>query len=188
MSLINVALVSRALLRIGANPIASFDDDSAEAEISGALFDTTRDALLSSYPWSFATAQCRLPLLDEQPVADFNYAFQLPNDFLRAISVGKAGKGRGVPFRVTRDQIHSNDHALVLTYIFRPEEATFPPFFEELLIKKLSAEFCLPLTESTSRAEMLYRLAEQEYRAAKRIDAQQDTPNRFDDFTLVNNR
>jgi hypothetical protein len=72
-----------------------------------------------------------------------------------------------------------------LTYIFRPAEADFPPFFDQLLIARLAAEFCIPLTESTSRAEMLHRIAESEFRRARLIDAQQDSPLAIDDFPLV---
>jgi hypothetical protein len=42
--------------------------------------------------------------------------------------------------------------------------------------------------ESTSRAELLYKLAENEFRRARLVDAQQDTPQRFEDFTLVEAR
>ncbi len=67
MPLSQVALASRALIRIGAAPINSFEDDTAEAEIANILFDSAQDALLSSYPWSFATGQIALPQLSEPP-------------------------------------------------------------------------------------------------------------------------
>lgn len=86
MALNDVALASRALIRIGAAPITSFNDGTAESEIAGALFGTTRDALLSAYLWSFASAQIRLTQLEIDPIADYNYAFQLPSDFLPAHS------------------------------------------------------------------------------------------------------
>lgn len=82
MPLSKTALASRALVRIGATPINSFEDDTAEAEISGLLFDSAQDALLSAYPWSFATAQITLPQLEEEPLADFQHAYQLPIDWL----------------------------------------------------------------------------------------------------------
>ena len=55
MALSAVALAGRALLKIGAAAIQSFEEKSAEAEVAGALYAPVRDALLSSYPWSFAT-------------------------------------------------------------------------------------------------------------------------------------
>lgn len=188
MPLSKTALASRALVRIGASPINSFEDDTAEAEIATILFDSAQDALLSSYPWSFATGQIALPQLEDSPLADYQYAFQLPLDFLRALSAGNGGRGKGLEFRIHRNTLHANVPDVILTYIFRPNEGELPPFFEQALITRLSAEFCIPLTENTSRSETLYKLATQEFINAKRIDAQQDTPARIDDFSLINAR
>ena len=90
MAISAIALCSRALLKLGARPIASFDEGTAEAEVAANLYPSLRDALLSAHAWSFATAQLRLPRLEAPPVADFDSAFQLPADFLRAISAGVA--------------------------------------------------------------------------------------------------
>lgn len=188
MALSDVALASRALIRIGASPITSFSDGTAESEIAGALFDTTRDALLSAYRWSFATAQLALTQLETDPVADYAYAYQLPTDFLRAISVGAGSKGRGVAYRIVQDQLHTNVQGAVLTYIFRPAEESFPPFFDQALICRLSAELTIPITESTSRAEAHFRIAQDEFDRARQIDAQQDTPNRIESFSLIDAR
>ena len=188
MALSAVALASRALLKIGASGIHGFDDNTAEAEVAGALYGPVRDALLSAYPWSFATGQAGLNRLVETPVADYAHAFQLPDDFLRALSAGQSARGRGLDYRIAGRRLHANGPEVVLTYIFRPAEADVPPFFDQVLIARLAAEFCIPLTESTSRAQMLTELAEAELRRARLIDAQQDTPPRFEDFTLIEAR
>ena len=140
---------------------------------------------MSAHSWSFATAQVRLPQLDTPPVADFSRAYQLPVDFLRALSAGAGARGRGLNYRIIDNRLQTSSAEVYLTYIFRPGETDFPPFFDQLLIARLAAEFCIPLTESTSRAEMLYRIAESEFRRARLIDAQQDTPLAIEDFPLV---
>lgn len=188
MALNDVALASRALIRIGAAPITTFSDGTAEAEIADALFAPVRDALLSAYAWSFATGQVALTQLEAAPIADYSYAYQLPTDFLRALSAGTGTRGRGLNYRIARGALHTDASAVVLTYIFRPDEEEFPPYFDQALIARLAAEFTIPVTESTSRAESLFRLAEKEYERARQIDAQQDTPGRIEDFTLINVR
>jgi len=188
MALSPVALCSRALMKIGAKPIQSFYDDTVEAEFALALFAPTRDALLSAYPWRFAVTQTSLPRLGTPPLADYQYAYQLPNDCLRVLSVGDGGRSKGVVFRRVGDALHTDADALTLDYIFRPDDETAPAYFEQALMTRLAAEFCLPLTESTSRADLLYRLANQDFETAKRIDAQQDTPRALDDFTLIDAR
>lgn len=188
MALSAIGLCSRALARIGAHPLTSFADGTAESEIAGILYAPARDALLSAYGWSFATGQIALNQLSTPPLADYRYAYQLPTDFLRALSAGGPGRGRGLNFRISRGALHTDADSVILTYIFRPEEEEFPPYFDMALIARLSAEFCIPVTEGTSRAETLFTLAEQEFARARQIDAQQDTPNKIEDFSLINVR
>jgi len=188
MALSDVALCSRALIRIGAQPITSFDDGTAESEVAGAMFSPICDALLSSYAWSFASGQIQLNQLVTSPVADYQNAFELPSDFLRAISAGAGGHGRGLNFRIARSELHTDAREVVLSYIFRPEEEVFPAYFDAAVIARLAAEFTIPMTESTTRAEAMFRLAEQEFARARQIDAQQDTPGRIERFTLTDVR
>lgn len=185
MALSAIALCSRALIKLGAATIASFDEGTAESEVAVNLYPFIRDALLSSHPWNFATGQATLPRLAAQPVADFAHAYQLPADFLRALSAGIGGSGQGLVYRIAESRLHTDAEQVVLTYVFRPDELSFPPFFDQALIARLAAEFCIPLTESTSRAEMLYRLSEDEFRRAKLVDGQQDIPSAITHFPLV---
>jgi len=188
MALTALELCSRALLRIGAQAIASLDEGTAEAEIASGLYFGIRDAMLSSHPWSFATGQVSLPRLAGVPSADFQHAFQLPPDFLRALSAGGPSLGRGLNYRLFEDRLHADCAQVTLTYIFRPAESTFPPFFAAALVARLSAEFCIPLTESSSRAQLLFNQAEDELRAARRTDSQQATTRALDGFPLIRAR
>jgi hypothetical protein len=188
MALNDVALCSRALIRLGAAPITSFADGTAESEIAGALYGPTRDALLSAYGWSFATGQAALSELVGSPLADYQNAFQLPNDFLRALSAGQGGRGRGLNYRIARGSLHTDAEEVILTYIFRPEAEEFPPYFDMVMIARLAAEFCIPVTENTNRADALYRLADVEFARARQIDAQQDSPSRIENFSLIDVR
>lgn len=188
MALTAIGLCSRALLKIGATPLTGFDEGTAEAEVAAALYGPTRDALLSARAWSFATAQAALPRLATEPVADYAHAFQLPADFLRALSAGAASRGRGLDYRITGRALHAASASAVLTYVFRPAEEDFPAFFDQALIARLAAEFCIPLTENSSRADGLHHLAEAEFRRARLIDAQQDVQPGFEDFSLIEAR
>jgi len=185
MALSALAMCSRALLKIGATTIASFDEGTAEAEVAANLYPSTRDALVSAYPWSFATGQRTLARLSAVPVADYRHAFQLPSDFLRALSAGSGPRGSGVAYRIAEDRLHADEECVTLTYIFRPVDEVLPPFFQAALIARLAAEFVIPLTENTSRAQLLFELAEREFRTARLIDSQQDLPPAISDFPLI---
>lgn len=75
MALSDVGLCARALVRLGAAPITSFNDETAESEIAAILYGSSRDALLAAYPWSFATGQMVLTPLVDTPVADYAFAY-----------------------------------------------------------------------------------------------------------------
>ena len=188
MALTALELCTRALLRIGAQAIASLDEGTAEAEIASGLYFGTRDALVSSHPWSFATGQASLPRLAATPDADFRHAFQLPPGFLRALSAGGPGLGRGLNYRLFEDRLHCDAEQVTLTYIFLPHESSFPAFFAAALVARLSAEFCIPLTESSARAQLLFTQAEAELRAARRTDSQQASTRALDGFPLIRAR
>ncbi|MDD4556772.1 MAG: hypothetical protein PHE89_05565 [Alphaproteobacteria bacterium] len=180
-----LSICSKALFKLGVDGIVSFEEGTAEADISNNLFGLIRDGLLSSYPWSFATAQKRLPRLSENPLADYKYAYLLPNDYLRMISAGSGTRGLGLEYRIQKNMLHTNAEEVVITYIFRPKEEDFPPFFCDVLTTKLASEFCLPLTEDNAKANILIKRAEEEIKNARLIDSQQATPKKFEDFTLV---
>jgi hypothetical protein len=187
MALSALAMCSRALLKIGASTIASFDEGTAEAEVAANLYPSVRDALL------FATGQAILPRLAAIPVADYAHAFQLPADFLRALSAGHSGQGNatrgsGVAYRIAENRLHADVDSIVLTYIFRPSDEALPPFFASCLIARLAAEFTIPLTENTSRAQLLFELSDREFRSARLTDSQQDLPPALADFPLINAR
>ena len=188
MALTNIELCTRALIRLGANPIVGFDDGSAESEIAKVLYGATKNALLSSYPWSFATKQMELAVSSNNPIADYKYSFLLPEDCLIALSAGSNNRGRGVHFKILNGGLHTNHSNITLTYIAEIDEVDFPAFFDSILITKLAAEFSIPVTESTSRTEMLYSQAEKEITKARHIDAQQDSPNKLENFTLIDVR
>ncbi|MEI6162587.1 MAG: hypothetical protein WCP77_22375 [Roseococcus sp.] len=188
MALTALELCSRALLRIGAQAIASMDEGTGEAEIASGLYAGTRDALISAHPWSFATRQASLPRLAAEPSPDVQYAFQLPPNFLRALSAGGPGLGRGLNYRLFEDRLHCDADQVTLTYIFLPHESSFPAFFAAALVARLSAEFCIPLTESSARAQILFSQAETELRAARRADSQQATTQSLDGFPLIRAR
>ena len=188
MSLTNFELCSAALVKLGAAGISSFNDGTTEADVAGTLYDIVRDGLLGLHPWSFATAHAQLTQLPTPPVTDFDYAFELPADFIKTISAGDEERGRGIVYQIIGKELHSNYEDVTLTYIKQAAEADFPAYFVSALINRLAAEFCLPLTENASRSDLLFKLADTELRLAKLIDSHQDTPPRVEDFTLIEAR
>ena len=180
---------ARALIRIGAQPITSFADGSAEAEIAALIYPQARESLLAAYPWGFAMRQAVLSRVAEAPLADYRYNYALPDDCLRVWTAGSGGAGDGLQYRLHGGYLQADAEDVVLTYIAAvDEEDGAPAYFDSVLTAKLAAEFCVPLTESTSRAESLNRQYEQEFARARLADAQADTPPRIRRYPLIDAR
>ncbi len=185
MALTALQLASQALVRLGASPIAAFDEATLEARTAAALYPTLRDALLAGHAWRFATATASLRATGETPPDGFARTFALPADFLNALALND---GRGGDWRIAGDRLHAEAGEARLSYLFRPAEAAFPPWFDDALAAALAAAFCLPVTENGARAETLARLAEAALRRARRADALQGPAPALEGFPLVEAR
>ena len=185
MTLTDVEICSVALVKIGANDITSFEDETFEADVARRLYEVTLRGLIASHPWHFSMAVAELEPVEEPAVAGFSFVFALPADLLRIVSAGASSRARGLDYRLTGGRLHAGSSRVILHYQRRPETAVFPPFFVQALVARLAAEFCLPLTEGTSRADALYKLAAAEHKVARLIDSQQATPRAVEDFTLI---
>lgn len=185
MPLTDVELCSAALVKIGAAVITSLEDETAEADVAKRLYEMTLQGLITLHPWHFTLTQSELSVLDEAPQAGFSRVFSLPQDILRTISAGADSRATGSIYHVAGPRLFADANRIFLNYQCRPSTADFPPFFVQALVARLAADFCLPLTEGTSRSEVLYRLAAAELRVAKLADSQQATPRAVDDFTLI---
>ncbi|MBC6444290.1 MAG: hypothetical protein GDA50_02495 [Alphaproteobacteria bacterium GM202ARS2] len=184
----SVELCARAFAKIGQTSFERFADGSLEGDLAAKLYGGCRDRVLSVHPWNFALKRARLVHVDDFAEGDYAYGYALPSDFLRAVSVGYGDAVRGVVYRLLGDVLECDAEMVSMLYGARVEEARFPPFFQEALVAHLAAEFCLPLTENSSRSEVLARRAQQFLQQARLIDAQQDTPLAFDGFSLLEGR
>ena len=185
MSNTAITLCSKALIKLGAKSITSFEEETAEAEVANQLYESTLQNLLASYPWRFSLTQKTLTRLTEKPISDYQYAYQLPNDCVRVLSAGQNIKSSGLIYKIVGQKLYTNAPEVVLNYICRPEENAFPAFFTDALISKLAAEFCLPLTESTTRTDYVRKMSESSISAARLMDSQQNINSSFQDFSLI---
>lgn len=185
MTYTKIDLCARALVKLGASAIASFEEETAEAQVCAQLYEPTLESLLAAYPWRFALKKTTLARLIDKPSADYQYAFQVPKDCVRVLSAGNGFKSQGIDYKIVGKTLHTNANKVIISYISKLDESNFPVFFCNALIAKLAAEMCLPLTESTSRTEYMYKRFEEELKTAKLTDSQQDIAPCFQDFSLI---
>lgn len=181
-----VDLCSAAMRRLGAGPITSFTDNTAEAEVAAELYPIVLDEVLTSFYWSFARRQADLVQSVTDPIADFDYKYELPVDFLRAERLGDAKTGGHLwPYRLMDGRsLHTNAKPAILTYTGAVADASWPAYFEPVLLGRLAAEFCMPITEDERRAQLWDQRYERALARGRLMDSQQDTPEAFGEFPL----
>lgn len=185
MSFSSIDLCSRALNKIGAESIVSFEEGTPEAEICGSLYDTLKQKLLSVFEWSFAMAVKKLNrVIDGSENEEaFGNAFALPPDFLRAV-----GMVPDVSYRIVGNYLYTDAGEVKLKYIANVGEEYFSPIFISAFIYLMAAELSISLLNDTSKYSLFYRLFVTELREAKNLDSRQDTPMGIRHFALIDAR
>lgn len=184
-----IDICSAALLAVGGDPIQSFDEETASAGIAKAFYALVRDTLLASYPWNFAHDVRALARLADAPRADYAYAYALPADSVSIQSLGEGGRSRGLVYRRSGTTVIETDaESVIISYTRRLPPDALPAYFRHALTLQLAAEFCIPLTENTGRWEALQAAADRSLAVARRIDAQQDTPDAIESWPLIEAR
>ena len=73
-----VDIANRALAKIGAESITSFDDGTKRSNLCRDIYPSTRDAVLRAYPWNCAIERQELALDLAVPLFGYAYKYQLP--------------------------------------------------------------------------------------------------------------
>ncbi len=180
-----IEICNIALAKLGVPQIESVNENNMQSLTAKSLYPMIKDAVLSSYTWSFASLTAKL-LKDTQ--ANNKDFYHLPEDFLRTITAFQTNNNNPVHYDIQGNHIVSSANDISLHYIARRDEIHFPPYFLQALIARLAADFCLPLIDSTSRSESLYKIAEIELQKARSLDNQQLPPQRLTSNILLGGR
>jgi hypothetical protein len=113
------------------------------------------------------------------PEFDWDHAFSLPSDYLRAIKVKD-----DADFVREGNYLFSDEGELKIQYIAKiTDETKFSPAFVTAFAARLAAELAMPLTENASISEALYSLYQDKIKMAKGIDAQEGVGQKEEDLS-----
>lgn len=181
----SIDIASNALLLIGDNPISSFDDAGAGAQVAANLYPETKKRLLSEHPWSFALKQQRLNKLSQKPDVLTNYknAFQLPTDLIRIWNIQSHSD-----YILIGNLLYSNENEILATYIYNVDEVNLPPHFTKSLEYTLAADFAIAVTEDNTMSQIMRGNADLFTAKAMSIDSQGRPQNAIVDSPLIDAR
>ena len=177
-----IGICNKALLLIGAKRISSFDEQSTEAITCNDFYESSYQALLNMYPFSFAQTYKDLAIIANVTPGDprFKYAFKLPTDLLWLLQV--------IPnqseYKVVGDQLHMNAAEIKIKYTFRANEELMSAVFEQMFMYYLASQICITLTEDRTKQAELYVQYTDHAKKARALDAQQHPQDQFAEFPL----
>ena len=155
------------------------NETSKEARLCSLYWDDVRKAVLEEAPWSFATRNINLSLLDGEPSNNaWDHVYAMPADCLAPRYLTKPGYGRetkaiafeiGVGSDGKSHVIHTDEAMAGLCYTHDLKAVgLFPPKFVELVAKKLAIALAPSITNDLRKkqvAEENYRIALEDARA-----------------------
>lgn len=187
MSVSAVSICSNALLLNGDSPIDSFDENNDRTRLVANIYESKRDAVLRMHPWNCAIKRVVLSPEVEAPAFDWAYAFALPGDWLRTLGVGLDGDQSD--YVMEGRQILMDSNVCRLRYIFRNDvEATWDTLLINAMTQVMVAALAYPITKSTSKADMDFKIVQDLLKQARAVDGQEGTAETFGDFPLLQHR
>lgn len=195
-----VAIINRALTKLGASRIVAVTDNTKEAREMAATFDIVRDSELRKNRWSFSIKRAELAADVTAPLFEYSHRFLLPSDYLRGLMVGqfwpgidisdyRTGPG-GQDWAIESGYILFNSVGpLRLRYISRVEDtALWDSSFVEAFACKLAVETCEAITQSSEKRQLARQEYDEAVQAAKRAGGIELPPQQIADDTWVMGR
>src|SRR5574343_114748 len=165
----DIEIANRAITKLGGERISTFDDGTTESRAVKSMYDIARRDLLRRAVWNFAKKRKTLAAV-VVATTDWNYQYQyqLPDDFIRLIQVNDYSEPLGfslsrtendAPYQLEGKRIFTNYPApLKIRYI---GDITDPTFFFLIFVEayacRLAYECCETVTQSNTKKEALAR-------------------------------
>lgn len=153
MAVSEVTICNLALSWLAGNLIISIDDDINEAKLCKANYELSRDAVLETMAWTFATKRFSLIPEVDIPSWGYDHQFTIPADVITLLDVtNKSDTANGandLDWRREGNLILCNASKVYIKAIIKVIDPTrFPPNFVQAVAARLAAEIAVPLTES----------------------------------------
>jgi len=157
-------ICNMALGRIGAkriNDLSDATDTKTEAIQCRLHYAQTRDALMRSHLWRFASHRKQLSEDTDIPAAEdfeWDHQFDLPNDFLRLKSIyednNTPDRSTYYSYDIEGTKILTNETSVYIRYIRRIiDTSKFDPLFTEVLVLLLADRFIGPLAGGDAKIQ-----------------------------------
>ncbi|MCK1367621.1 hypothetical protein [Bradyrhizobium sp. 62] len=183
----------------GAKRILALTDSVGSAGIAADVLTSERDDLLRSGVWNFAITRIKLGQLSTAPAFGWTYAYSLPSDCERVVSVHDNADGTGVvPYKVESILQSDSSYINVIAtdasdiYLRYCRQITDPNLmtasFRQVLILRMAKIFAISIAKSNPLFAALDQEEQRAYRQARSIDGIEDYPERLPEGSWASSR
>ena len=173
-----VGIVNNALLKLGENPISSFEENSKAARLAKETYADYRDALLRDNPWNFALKRVALAASTTTPSWGYANAFPLPSEPSFCLRVVEVQNPSRITWKIEgRSIVTDIDAPLNILYV---ERVADPNQMDSDFRDALSSFLAMNWAERITKSAEVYSIMSQQFNAkikpARSIDGQEGTP------------
>ena len=184
-----IKVCSRASILMGGSPISSFADGTAEADVCDAMYEDVARTALTNTRWGFATDQSVMSRLASAPTSRWDAAYQLPSDTLTVSAVTVSDSP--IQFDTYGDKIYTNasdTETVVVDYIFRATEATWPSYFTVAVEYTMASLLAVSVARDASLSQLLEQKATFLMMQARNRDSQRQTTQKLNTSRFIAQR
>lgn len=169
-----LAIVNKALLKSGLAPAAALEDCNWNA---GYVFEMCAEEVFRSFTWNFARKTVVLERANGSPVG-YRYAYALPSDYCRRVSVHAASDLRSPEARcdVSGRILFANVSPCYLCYVAKfmnPQD--WPPDFADAVATRIAQEIAPLSAQSMALIPQLVQQYQLSLSIAQASDAREKT-------------
>lgn len=172
-SAVEILIANQALVLLGAARITDFTDGSVNGNTIDVMYEPTKEALLTEYPWKFAIKRVALTADATAPIFGRARRFALPADYLSPLAPYPEDNFEELDWIIESGFIITDDSSpLNFRYIYGVTDATlFDPLFKKALAARLALEMCEQITQSNTKLASISELYERAITLARQKNA-----------------
>lgn len=155
----STTIANLALREIGTYRIEDFNESSPEARVVRDVWDQVVRSALEAHEWTWAKKYAALSRLGETPAARWTYAYGVPDDFVRLVTVSANSTMRPEmaedEYEFLDEKIYTDAETPYLAYVYsKTTVGTWPGYFVDYVAVSLAARLSSVLKATTERERL----------------------------------
>lgn len=194
-SAVNICSLALDILKQGAIQDIAVPQTTTE-KICARWYDMTRQECLAAHPWKFAIKRDILTPDGTAPVFGYTYAYNLPNDYIRMVSIGDDFLGDLSRQReVENGQIlldagtDTDGTSVQIRYVYDITSVTqFAPLFIKYFVLQLALNMCNKFSISATARQQILSEFNMVQAEAKAVNGQENKIKRIQNSRILTKR